>query len=72
MAASLAARLRSECNAGVTTVPGGIGEFTVLVDGQEVFKESRFWYPRLEEVFKAVKARFTGQEKPRGVSWRGP
>ena len=68
MAASLAAQLTSECGAGVTMVPGGIGEFTVLVDGQEVVKTSRFWYPRLEEVFKAVKARLTGAP----LSWRGP
>lgn len=59
MAASLAARLRRECSADVTTLRGGLGEFTVLVDGQEVVKESRLWYPRLEEVFKAVKARLT-------------
>ena len=59
MAASLAARLRSECEADVATLAGGIGEFTVLVEGREVVKASRLWYPRLEEVFQAVKARLT-------------
>jgi GGDEF domain-containing protein len=60
MAASLAARLRSECSADVTTLRGGLGEFTVLVEGKEVAKASRLWYPRLEEVFEAVKAHLTG------------
>jgi hypothetical protein len=57
MAASLAARLRSECDADVATLAGGIGEFTVLVEGQEVVKARRLWYPRLEDVFQTVRAR---------------
>ncbi len=60
MAAGLAARLRSECDADVVMVSGGIGEFTVLVEGQEVVRTSRLWYPRLSKVFETVKAHLTG------------
>lgn len=57
MAASLAARLGKECNAHVETVQGGLGEFSVLVEGQEVVSTSRLWYPNLNKVFQVVKAR---------------
>ena len=57
MAASLAARLRNECDANVETRPGGLGEFTVLVNEQEVLSTSRLWYPNVSTVFRAVKAR---------------
>ena len=57
MAASLAARLRNECNAQVETHPGGLGEFTVLVEAQEVVSTSRLWYPNLSKAFRTVKAR---------------
>jgi len=57
MAASLAARLRNECNAQVETVQGGLGQFSVFVEGQEVVSTSRLWYPNLDKVFQAVKAR---------------
>lgn len=54
MAASLAARLRKERNAQVETVRGGLGEFTVLVDGQEVISTNRLWYPNTTKAFEAV------------------
>jgi hypothetical protein len=57
MAASLAARLKNECNAHVETHAGGLGEFTILVEEQEVLSTSRLWYPNLSRVFQAVKTR---------------
>lgn len=59
MAASLAAKVRKECNANVETLRGGLGEFTVLVEGQEIVNTSRLWYPNLGKVFQAVKARLS-------------
>jgi hypothetical protein len=56
MAASLAARLRKECQAEVETSPGGLGEFTVLVEGQQAVKTNRLWYPNPRKVFRAVQA----------------
>jgi hypothetical protein len=61
MAASLAARLRTECNVQVETVQGGLGEFSVLVEGQEVVSTSRLWYPSLGKVFQVVKARLQSE-----------
>ena len=57
MAASLAARLKTECGAQVETLRGGLGEFTVLVEEQGVVGTSRLWYPNLAKVFQVVKAR---------------
>ncbi len=57
MAASLAAKLKDEEDVQVEAVRGGFGEFTVLVDGQEVVKTSRFWYPRPARVMEKVKSR---------------
>ena len=66
MAAGLAARLRSECDAEVVTASGGIGEFTVFVEGQAVFESSRLWYPRLSKVLQTVKAHLAEQERSQG------
>lgn len=60
MAARLAARLESECNAHVETRQGGLGEFTVLVENKEVVSTNRLWYPNLAKVFQAVKSRLAG------------
>jgi len=56
MAASLAARLREECDAQVETVRGGLGEFTVLVDQQEVISTNRLWYTNTTKAFAALRA----------------
>jgi hypothetical protein len=56
MAASLAAKLRNELDVCVETIPGGFGEFTVLLDGQEVVRTSRFWFPSPTRVLQKVKS----------------
>lgn len=56
MAARVAAALRRESGVQVDTVKGGFGEFSVLVDGREVVRSSRFWYPNPWAVLKRVRA----------------
>jgi hypothetical protein len=55
MAARVAAALRRESGVRVETVRGGLGEFTVLVDGRETIRSSRFWYPNPWAVLKRVR-----------------
>jgi hypothetical protein len=55
MAARVAAALRRESGVRVETVRGGFGEFTVLIDGAEAIRSSRFWYPNPWTVLKRVR-----------------
>ena len=45
MAASVAAELAKENNCEVQTFAGGLGEFSVSIDGEKVIDTNRFWYP---------------------------
>ena len=40
----------------VKKVRGGLGEFRVTVDGQDVYDGKRYLYPRPKKVIEAVKA----------------
>jgi hypothetical protein len=55
MAARVAAKLRAEQDVEVETIEGGLGEFTVLIDGREAVKSSRLWYPNPSSVIRRVK-----------------
>ena len=57
MAASLAAQMTGHPDVHVDTIPGGFGEFSVLVDGQKVVDTNRFWYPNLTKVLRLARAR---------------
>ena len=50
MAARVAGQLRGEVDLQVETVVGGLGEFSVFLDGRKVVATSRLWYPRPYEV----------------------
>ena len=50
MAARVAAQLSSESDVEVETARGGLGEFSVSIDGQKIFATSRFWYPTASKV----------------------
>jgi len=50
MAASVAAELAKENNCEVQTFAGGLGEFSVSIDGEKVIDTNRFWYPSTKNV----------------------
>jgi hypothetical protein len=54
MASRVAAQLNQE-NVEVETVKGGLGEFSVFVDGQKVIDTNRLWYPRPSKIVKKIK-----------------
>jgi hypothetical protein len=56
MAASVAAQLSKENDLEVQTVKGGLGEFSVSVDGQKVIDTNRLWYPSPSKVVTRVRA----------------
>ena len=45
MAASVAAQLSNESDVEVETARGGLGEFSVAIDGQKIVDTNPFWYP---------------------------
>jgi uncharacterized protein (DUF427 family) len=55
MAARVAARLRTESNVSVESVKGRLGEFRVTVDGRDVVKTARYWYPNPDTVVATVR-----------------
>jgi hypothetical protein len=55
MAARVAAQLEKEPNVSVQKIKGGLGEFRVAVDGQDVVETNRFWYPSSRKVVNAVR-----------------
>jgi hypothetical protein len=56
MAARVAADLKKEGGVQVETVRGGLGEFSVLIDGEEVIATNRLWYPNPRKVARQVKS----------------
>ena len=55
MASSVAAKLRQENDVEVETVKGGLGEFSVAVDGQKIVNTNRLLYPNPGKVVKKVR-----------------
>ena len=55
MAARVAAQLSKENDIEAATVKGGLGEFSVSIDGQKVINTNRFWYPRPGKVVAKVR-----------------
>ena len=62
MAASAAAQLSSESDVEVETARGGLGEFSVSIDGQKIVATSRSWYPTPSKV--VAKTRTLLAERP--------
>jgi hypothetical protein len=55
MAARVAAQLRKEPDVHVQTSKGGLGEFSVSIQGQKVIDTNRLWYPRPSRVISKVR-----------------
>ena len=56
MASRVAAELKKETGVQVETVRGGLGEFSVHLDGHKVIDTNRLWYPTPSKVVKKMKA----------------
>ena len=54
MAASVAAQLSKQNDVEVATAKGGLGEFSVSIDGQKVIDTNRLWYPTPRKVVAKV------------------
>ncbi len=54
MAARVAAQLSKENDIEAATVKGGLGEFSVSIDGQKVIDTNRLWYPTPRKVVAKV------------------
>ena len=56
LAARVAAELQTEREVEITTVKGGLGEFTVLLEGNAIVKTNRLLYPNPARVVDKVRA----------------
>ena len=59
-ASRVAARLNKESNMEVETVKGGLGEFSVYMDGRKVIDTNRLWYPTTSKMVKKIRALLAG------------
>ena len=55
MASSVAAKLNQEENVEVEMKRGGLGEFSVTLDGEKVINTNRLLYPNPRNVVKKVR-----------------
>lgn len=55
IAARVADQLRSDTDAQVELVKGGLGEFSAYIDGRKVIDTNRLWYPTPGKVVKKIK-----------------
>jgi len=55
MAASVAAELSKENKYEVKTSTGGLGEFSVSIDGEKVLNTNRLWYPSPKNVVAKIR-----------------
>lgn len=63
IASRVAAKLRERDDVQVDVVNGGLGELRVVLDGQNVYKSSRFWYPRPGKIIRAVTSRLKSSQR---------
>ena len=61
MAARVAAELEKD-GVEVETVKGGLGEFSVTVDGDKVVDTNRLWYPSKSKVVSKVRTTLKEQK----------
>ena len=59
MASSVAAKLKQEKGVQIEMERGGLGEFSVTVDGEKVVETSRLWYPNPSNVVREVRSALT-------------
>jgi hypothetical protein len=59
-ASRVAAQLNKESNMEVETVKGGLGEFSVYMDGRKVIDTNRLWYPTTSTMVKKIRLLLSG------------
>ena len=59
-ASRVAAQLNKESNMEVETVKGGLGEFSVYMDGRKVIDTNRLWYPTTNKIVKKIRVLLAG------------
>ena len=59
-ASRVAAQLNKESNMEVETVKGGLGEFSVYMDGRKVIDTNRLWYPTTSKMVKKIRVLLAG------------
>ena len=59
-ASRVAAQLNKESNMEVETVKGGLGEFSVYMDGRKVIDTNRLWYPTTSKIVKKIRVLLAG------------
>lgn len=55
MAARVAEQLKREHDLQVETFAGGLGEFSVFVDGRREIATNRLWYPRPSSIVARIR-----------------
>ena len=55
MASRVAAQLNEDSNVEAETIKGGLGEFSVYIDGQKKIETNRLWYASPAKVVKKVR-----------------
>ncbi len=48
--------MKADGGVEVETVKGGLGEFSVRLDGRKIVETSRLWYPTPRKVVEQVRA----------------
>jgi hypothetical protein len=61
MAARVAAELSKAPGVNAVIVRGGLGEFSVNLDGRQILDTNRFWYPTPGKVIAKVRAELLAQ-----------
>jgi len=51
----VAAELEKDGNAEVSKLRGGLGELSVVIDGEKVVDSNRLWYPRSKKIIGSVR-----------------
>jgi hypothetical protein len=57
----VAAELANDKEVEVETVRGGLGEFSVYIDGEKIIDTNRLWYPTPAKVVAKTRARLAEQ-----------
>jgi hypothetical protein len=56
MAARVAAELSKDANVQVVTVRGGLGKFSIHIDGRKTIDTNRLWYPSPSKIVARARA----------------
>jgi hypothetical protein len=55
MATRVVAELNKDEDVDAIKLKGGLGEFSVFIDGEKVIDSNRLWYPRTGKIVSSVR-----------------